>query len=115
MTGTQKREIRKYLIHGLEMVVGADMEHGLTVENCPDDMDFASQLARHGMSVTMQRRRVARIREMEAALRRLSETDYGMCEECGDPIGMARLMAHPSARLCVTCQANAENGLSRCA
>ena len=56
---------------------------------------------------------MARVREMEAALKRLSQTDYGVCEECGCDIGVARLKANPSARLCVSCQAAEEECLSR--
>ena len=56
---------------------------------------------------------VARIRELETALKKLSENDYGVCEECGDNIGVARLKANPSARLCVLCQSEVEDGLGR--
>jgi DnaK suppressor protein len=113
MTRNQIKEIRSHLMQGLHSING-QLNTGVTaLENCPDDTDFASQLAQHGLSVAMQRRRVARIREIEAALQRLSHSDYGICEECGDEIGVARLKANPSARLCVHCQAAEEDGLNR--
>ncbi|MCJ2166190.1 MULTISPECIES: TraR/DksA family transcriptional regulator [unclassified Pseudodesulfovibrio] len=113
MTETQLKEIRTHLMQGLNNVTGHSSIDIPVVENCPDDTDFAAQLAQHGLNVAMQRRRVARIRELETALKRLTETDYGMCEECGDHIGVARLKANPSARLCVHCQSEAEDGLTR--
>ena len=39
--------------------------------------------------------------EVEAALQRLQEGNYGLCEVCGKPIGAARLEAMPAARLCI--------------
>ena len=43
-----------------------------------------------------------------AAERRLQSGDYGKCEDCGDPIGFARLEAQPAASRCVRCQETAE-------
>jgi RNA polymerase-binding transcription factor DksA len=39
----------------------------------------------------------------EAALRRLDEGGYGVCERCGQPIGAERLAARPAASTCVRC------------
>ncbi len=35
--------------------------------------------------------------EVEAALKRIADGTYGYCEETGDPIGIPRLLAYPSA------------------
>lgn len=115
MTDYQLKEIKTHLIQGLYTMTGQEPADILAVESCPDDTDFASQLAQQGVNIAMHRRRMTRIREMESALRRMSETDYGICEECGDDIGVPRLKANPSARLCVHCQSAAEDGLIRCA
>lgn len=42
--------------------------------------------------------------ETEAALRRLDQNAYGVCEGCRLPIPAGRLEALPAARLCVSCQ-----------
>jgi DnaK suppressor protein len=39
--------------------------------------------------------------EVGAALARLEEGSYGVCEVCGEPIGTERLSAIPWARLCI--------------
>jgi len=39
--------------------------------------------------------------EVEAALQRIGEGSYGVCEVCGEPIGAERLSAIPWARLCI--------------
>ncbi len=40
---------------------------------------------------------------VEAALRRLAEGRYGVCERCGQPIGAERLAARPAAPTCIGC------------
>jgi DnaK suppressor protein len=39
--------------------------------------------------------------EIEAALQRIEDGSYGVCEVCGKPIGAERLSAIPWARLCI--------------
>jgi len=42
---------------------------------------------------------------VEAAIARLAEGTYGLCEVCGQPIPPARLEAMPAARRCIACAA----------
>ena len=44
------------------------------------------------------------LRELDAALARLAEHDYGACFDCGADIGYARLSAQPTATRCLDCQ-----------
>ncbi len=39
--------------------------------------------------------------EVEAALLRIEDGSYGVCEVCGEPIGADRLSAIPWTRLCI--------------
>jgi DnaK suppressor protein len=41
------------------------------------------------------------IDEIDAALQRIGDGSYGVCEVCGKPIGAERLSAIPWARLCI--------------
>ena len=49
------------------------------------------------------------------ALRRLygAPERFGLCEQCGEPIGFDRLDALPHARLCIKCKAKEEDGKRR--
>ena len=53
-------------------------------------------------------RDVRELREVEAALARLTSETFGACADCGEPIGFARLLANPAAARCITCQARHE-------
>ncbi|WP_028008829.1 TraR/DksA family transcriptional regulator [Solimonas flava] len=49
-------------------------------------------------------RDVVEIREVEAAIQRLMEGNYGVCADCGKNIDPARLRANPAALRCEHCQ-----------
>lgn len=49
-------------------------------------------------------RDLAEMREVEAALRRMSQGTYGRCMQCGGPIPHERLEANPAASRCQPCQ-----------
>lgn len=48
------------------------------------------------------------LNQTERALERLDAGTYGLCENCGNPIGKARMQAFPRATLCVECKQKQE-------
>ncbi|WP_327169753.1 TraR/DksA family transcriptional regulator [Streptomyces subrutilus] len=48
------------------------------------------------------------LEQTERALERLEAGTYGLCENCGKPIGKARMQAFPRATLCVDCKQKQE-------
>lgn len=44
------------------------------------------------------------LQQTQRALARLDAGTYGICENCGGPIGKARLQAFPRATLCLACK-----------
>lgn len=44
------------------------------------------------------------MRELDVALRRLDDKDFGLCIDCGAAIPAARLVANPAAVRCIACQ-----------
>ena len=45
---------------------------------------------------------------IDIALKKIENGTYGICEECGEPIGEKRLEAIPWVRLCIKCSQNEE-------
>lgn len=49
-----------------------------------------------------------KMEQLEDALDRLDEGDYGVCESCGRPIDPQRLDVLPDTTLCIQCARDAE-------
>lgn len=50
----------------------------------------------------------AELTAVRAALGRLADGSYGECTDCGQGVGVPRLLAQPSAARCIACQSKAE-------
>lgn len=55
------------------------------------------------MSQASERRRMARRRQLELALKRLDDGEFGWCDECGEPLAARRLDIDPAVTRCVEC------------
>jgi RNA polymerase-binding transcription factor DksA len=60
----------------------------------------------HEMSLVINARDM--VLQTERALARIDAKTYGLCEECGSPIGKARLQVFPRATLCMICKQKEE-------
>jgi DnaK suppressor protein len=60
----------------------------------------------HEMSLVINARDM--VVQTERALARIENKTYGLCEDCGSPIGKARLQVFPRATLCMICKQKEE-------
>ena len=74
----------------------------------PDPTDRATIEEEHALELRTRDRERKLLKKVEAAIRRIDEGEYGYCEETGDPIGVARLMARPTATLSLEAQQRRE-------
>jgi DnaK suppressor protein len=73
-------------------------------ENHPDLVDRATSETDRALELRTRDRQRKLISKIDEALRRIEEGTYGYCEETGEPIGLARLDARPTAVLSVEAQ-----------
>ena len=78
-----------------------------------DRQDAAATEAAHLAQWTLADHERARLAEIEAALRRIGDGAYGVCELSDEPIPYARLEIEPTARATVEAQADEERERSR--
>ena len=82
----------------------------LTLENLqeknsfPDDTDRASNETDRSVELRARDRQRKLISKIDKALKSIEDGEYGFCEETGEPIGLARLEARPTATLSVEAQ-----------
>ena len=73
-----------------------------------DLVDQSTDLSERELMLEMAEGDRARLRDIEAALELMDNNTYGVCEECGGPIPVKRLLAWPTARYCVPCKEKIE-------
>ncbi|WP_255992204.1 TraR/DksA C4-type zinc finger protein [Chitinolyticbacter albus] len=82
--------------------------HPPTSEATSDPSDRASLEEEHALELTVREREHQFLQTIELALSRLSDGSYGWCQETGEPIGIPRLTARPTATLTLEAQERLE-------
>lgn len=73
-----------------------------------DELDQATTDVEQSMSMRLGNRKVLYVKKIEEALSRIENETFGICDECNEDIGLARLQARPTATLCVACKEEQE-------
>lgn len=60
------------------------------------------------MSLEVKRRQELQLKQLDAALKRLADDDYGYCVRCGGEIGIERLKVTLTTLLCIACAEQGE-------
>ena len=81
-------------------VVAASRDSNADDEHDPEGATIAFERSQIG---ALARQAEHHITEVDAALGRLEDGTYGVCEDCGGPIAAGRLDVRPVARACITC------------
>lgn len=74
----------------------------------PDPADRATIEEEHALELRTRDRERKLLKKIEQAIGRIDSGDYGYCEETGEPIGVGRLMARPTASLSLEAQQRRE-------
>jgi RNA polymerase-binding transcription factor DksA len=79
---------------------------GAVGDNSPlaDEVDVIRLNEDREMSFATRSLLVERANKLAEALERLRGGEYGLCEECNEPIAPKRLLAMPEVARCVRCQ-----------
>ncbi|MEC8977831.1 MAG: TraR/DksA C4-type zinc finger protein [Pseudomonadota bacterium] len=73
-----------------------------------DPLDSACSEEIKQITLLRVQRNTFSLHEIEESLNRITTKEYGYCQETGDPIGLARLLANPTATLCIDSLENEE-------
>ena len=77
------------------------IHHLQETEATPDEADRATQEEEHVLEQRIRDRERKLIHKIDQALDRIANGTYGYCEASGEPIGLRRLIARPTATLCI--------------
>ena len=74
----------------------------------PDPADRATIEEEHALELRTRDRERKLLKKISQSLARIDAGDYGFCDETGEPIGLGRLMARPTASLSLEAQQRRE-------
>lgn len=74
----------------------------------PDPADRATIEEEHALELRTRDRERKLLKKIEQSIARIDAGDYGYCDETGEPIGVARLLARPTATLSLEAQQRRE-------
>ena len=93
--------MREDIGQGLERTMASMQEEAGAI---PDDNDRASKESEFAVELRQRDRDRRLLGKISRALDGIENGTFGYCEDCGDPIGVARLLARPVASLCIECK-----------
>ena len=79
-----------------------------TREVFADPADRATMESDRSFTLRLRDRERKLIKKIQSALRRMDAGEYGICDECGEDISIARLKARPVTKLCIACKSRQE-------
>lgn len=93
-----------------EMLANADLtsQHLQEQEATPDPADRATLEEEYALELRTRDRERKLLLKIESTLRKLDDGSYGYCADTGEPIGLPRLLARPTAGLTLEAQERRE-------
>lgn len=87
---------------------GETTEHLRETVVVPDPADRATIEEEHALELRTRDRERKLLKKVQQSLQKIDNGEYGWCEETGDPIGLPRLLARPTAFLSLEAQQRRE-------
>jgi DnaK suppressor protein len=107
-----RTELEKYkvilLAKQAELSGGLRNRDGILIEKTPDALDEVQLAGERELAIRNLDREASLLRNVRAALFRISDGSYGVCLHCEEDIKPKRLDAVPWAAFCIRCQEAAD-------
>ncbi|SHN62964.1 RNA polymerase-binding protein DksA [Desulfovibrio litoralis] len=73
-----------------------------------DPADRATMESDRAFTLRIRDRERRLIKKIKEAIQRLDDGSFGVCEDCGEEVGIPRLKARPVTKLCINCKSKQE-------
>ena len=98
------QQMEREILHN----AGETTEHLRETVIVPDPVDRATIEEEHALELRTRDRERKLLKKIQQAIASIDAGDYGFCEETGEPIGLPRLLARPTATLSLEAQQRRE-------
>jgi DnaK suppressor protein len=99
---------REQIVGEVKQIVESSKEMGQ--DGIQDIGDEAANIYNKQVLLSLNENERMRLQEVDESLDRIENETYGICDECGEPIGLKRLEVRPIAKYCVPCKTKLEKG-----
>ena len=113
MTKLQLKDIKQKLQAERELLIEKLKGNDLSVDDSetPDPVDLAVRNYSKNVMLAVSENESKQLTQIDEALLRIEDEEYGPCQNCEKEINPKRLAAIPWARFCLDCQQLLEQGL----
>ena len=78
------------------------------ISELSDVLDEANVNIQAARELRFRNREIFYLKKINKTLDRIEQKSYGFCEDCDGPIAFERLIARPTAELCIGCKEESE-------
>lgn len=86
----------------------SDQEASLALPTEGDEVEASILDYSKSHLLRFRNREVFYVKKIDKALKKFEKNEYGLCDECGYWIKFERLLARPTAEMCIICKEEAE-------
>ena len=104
MTKDELNRFRSVLTAKVAELERSNHRDGITIERSADQLEEIQAASERVLAVCHLDREFSQLRNVLAAIRRIEDGSFGMCQECEEDIHPKRLAAVPWAAYCIQCQ-----------
>ena len=117
LTKTQLKTLTEKITSERERVLQSlreitDEKYALNEEDRCDEVDQAASDYERSQRIRFRNRDTFYVKKLEKALNKIADGEYAICEDCDCDIKFERLLARPTAELCISCKDEAERAES---
>jgi DnaK suppressor protein len=99
-------KMRKEVMKEVQTASATSREIGQ--DGVPDIGDMSANTYSRDVLLNLSEGQRQKIRDIDAALDRLAQGEYGICVRCGDDIAERRMEVRPFSRYCIECKTDVE-------
>ena len=113
MSKLNLKDLKKRLTEERVLLIEKLKGNDLSIDDSetPDPVDLAVRNYSKNVMLAVSENESRQLAEVDDALTRIEDDEYGNCQNCEKPINPKRLQAIPWARYCLDCQELQEKGL----
>jgi len=99
-------QMRREVLNEVNDKYAASREIGQ--DNLPDLADVSSNAYNREMLLNLSDAQHRKLQDINAALERMDNDEYGVCASCGEDIAPRRMEVRPFSRYCIDCKTDIE-------